>query len=66
MRILVTGSSGLIGSALVGALGGAGHSVIRLVRRAAATDEVRLDPAVDPPFTKAGEDQAFDAVVHLD
>ena len=65
MRILVTGSSGLIGSALVGALGSAGHSVIRLVRRAAATDGVRLDPAVDPPFTKAGEDQAFDAVVHL-
>lgn len=65
MRVLVSGSSGLIGSALVRSLGGAGHCVVRLVRRAPATDEVRLDPAVDPPFTKAGEEQAFDAVVHL-
>jgi len=65
MRVLVSGSSGLIGSALVQSLGDAGHSVVRLVRRAPASDEVRLDPAADPPFTKAGEEQAFDAVVHL-
>ncbi|HEV8142248.1 MAG TPA: NAD-dependent epimerase/dehydratase family protein, partial [Methylomirabilota bacterium] len=30
MKVLVTGSSGLIGSALVPALRGAGHSVVRL------------------------------------
>ena len=45
MRIAVAGSSGLIGSALVPALRGAGHDVVRLVRRAAAApDEVRWDP----------------------
>jgi len=65
MRVLVSGSSGLIGSALAAEMESAGHSVVRLVRRAPATDEVRLDPAVDPPFTRAGEEQAFDAVVHL-
>ena len=45
MRIVVTGSSGLIGSALVPALRSAGHDVVRLVRRPPAEpDEVRWDP----------------------
>lgn len=46
MRIVVTGSSGLIGSALVPALRASGHDVVRLVRRApSAPDEVRWDPS---------------------
>lgn len=46
MKIVVSGASGLIGSALVPALGAAGHEVIRLVRRPAGTpDEVEWDPA---------------------
>ena len=46
MKIAVTGSSGLIGSALVPALRSAGHEVVRLVRRApGADDERRWDPA---------------------
>jgi uncharacterized protein YbjT (DUF2867 family) len=45
MRIAVTGSTGLIGSALVPHLRSVGHDVVRLVRRApAAADEVRWDP----------------------
>ncbi|MFE2329698.1 TIGR01777 family oxidoreductase [Streptomyces sp. NPDC059385] len=52
MRIAVTGSTGLIGSALVRSLREDGHEVVRFVRRApAAGDEARWDPArghVDP------------------
>ncbi|MEN9506378.1 MAG: hypothetical protein RI958_2304 [Actinomycetota bacterium] len=46
MRIIVSGSSGLIGSALVEHLRGQGHTVVRLVRRsAAAADTASWDPA---------------------
>lgn len=46
MRIAVTGSSGLIGSALVAALVERGDEVVRLVRRAPrAADEVQWDPS---------------------
>ncbi|MFD3547379.1 TIGR01777 family oxidoreductase [Streptomyces sp. NPDC058655] len=52
MRIAVTGSTGLIGKALVRSLRADGHEVVRFVRRApAAADEARWDPArgeVDP------------------
>ncbi|MGW0363180.1 TIGR01777 family oxidoreductase [Streptomyces sp. NPDC002990] len=52
MRIAVTGSSGLIGKALVRSLRADGHDVVRFVRRAtAAPEEARWDPArgqVDP------------------
>ena len=58
MQVLVSGSSGLVGSALVAALEGAGYSVVRLVRRTPTANEIRLDPAKDPP-------EGFDAVVHL-
>lgn len=62
MRVLVSGSSGLVGSALVEALEGAGNSVVRLVRRAPGANEVRWDAAgeLDP----AGL-EGIDAVVHL-
>uniref|UniRef100_A0AAU2JP56 TIGR01777 family oxidoreductase n=1 Tax=Streptomyces sp. NBC_00049 TaxID=2903617 RepID=A0AAU2JP56_9ACTN len=52
MRIAVTGSTGLIGSALVRSLRADGHEVVRFVRRSpAGADEARWDPAggyVDP------------------
>ncbi len=45
MKIAVTGSTGLIGSALVDHLRGEDHEVLRLVRRPArAADEVTWDP----------------------
>ena len=56
MQILVSGSSGLVGSALVAALEGAGYSVVRLVRRTPAANEIRLD---------SGPPEGFGAVVHL-
>lgn len=45
MRVVIAGSSGLIGTALVASLRGRGHEVVRLVRRApAGPDEFRWDP----------------------
>ncbi|MGQ0631101.1 MAG: TIGR01777 family oxidoreductase [Sporichthyaceae bacterium] len=51
MKIAVTGSSGLIGTALVSSLKADGHEVLCLVRRPAkSADEVQWDPArtLDP------------------
>jgi uncharacterized protein (TIGR01777 family) len=64
VQIAITGSSGLIGSALVSALRADGHTVLRLVRRApTGADEVRWDPAARSldPAALAG----VDAVVNL-
>ncbi len=64
MKVAVTGSSGLIGGALVTELRGDGHTVVRLVRRApAAADEVRWDPGDGRLDPAAFAD--VDAVVHL-
>jgi uncharacterized protein len=65
MRILITGSSGLIGSALIAHLNDQGHKVVRLVRRAVAPgEEVAVwDPAAGKLEPSAL--QQTDAVVHL-
>ena len=64
MRIAVTGSSGLIGSALVPHLRAAGHEVQRVVRRtAAAPDEITWDPAKGTIDLAAFN--GVDGVVHL-
>lgn len=65
MRILVSGSSGLIGSALLPALAASGHTVGRLVRpgRTRAAGDVAWDPAVGR--IDAASLEGFDAVVHL-
>lgn len=44
MRIVISGASGLIGTALTKHLVGQGHTVTRLVRRAASTGEFTWDP----------------------
>src|ERR1700761_9744605 len=74
MKVAVTGSSGLVGTALTASLRADGHQVVRLVRRPPrvasdspasdeAVSEVRWDPraadAGDPPLS------GVDAVVHL-
>ena len=64
MKIAVTGSSGMVGSALVPALRGDGHEVLRVVRRPPrGADEVRWDPARRELDPAALAD--VDAVVHL-
>ncbi|MFI9080545.1 TIGR01777 family oxidoreductase [Streptomyces sioyaensis] len=64
MRIAITGSTGLIGTALARSLRADGHDVVRLVRRApGAADEVRWDPKRQEVDT-AGL-TGCEAVVHL-
>lgn len=64
MKILVSGASGLVGSALVGSLASAGHEVHRLVRKPKPEARtIQWDPALGNIDRErlAG----FDAVVHL-
>jgi uncharacterized protein (TIGR01777 family) len=64
LNIAITGSAGLIGSALVRSLNHDGHVVKRLVRRAAgAGDEVAWNPERDEIDT--GALQGIDAVINL-
>ncbi|MCG3157137.1 MAG: Epimerase family protein [bacterium] len=65
MKVLVTGSTGLIGSAFIKALHAQGHQVVRLVRAPLASSEpvVRWDPAAGTIDTPGLE--GLDAVVHL-
>jgi len=63
MRILISGASGLIGSALTSRLSTDGHTVLRLVRREAKAGEFTWDPAggkLDPAAF-----EGCDAVVNL-
>lgn len=58
VRVVVSGSSGLIGTALVAHLREAGHEVLRLVRRAPAAPDER---GWDPPAGRI-DDGTFDGV----
>ena len=64
MKVIVTGTSGLLGAALVPALRQAGHEVVALVRRSPrAPHEVRWDPAAGALDVDALA--GTDAAVHL-
>ena len=63
MRIVVSGASGLIGTALVPALTAHGHDVVRLVRRPAKQGESTWNPSrgdIDATVIDGA-----DAVIHL-
>ncbi len=63
-RIAVTGSSGLIGTTLVGHLKSEGYTVQRLVRRPAhAPDEISWDPKTG--YVDLEKLAGVDAVIHL-
>jgi uncharacterized protein (TIGR01777 family) len=62
MKVAVTGSSGLVGTALTASLRADGHQVVRLVRRpprAGGPGAANASAAGDPPLS------GVDAVVHL-
>ena len=63
MRIAITGSSGLIGTALTAALDAAGHDLLHLVRRPpAGSAEIQWDPEAG---TIDGSLEGVEAIVHL-
>lgn len=69
MKILVTGSSGLVGTALCNSLRSHGHAVVRLIRSCspspsdASSEAIRWEPPSGPIDTAAME--GAEAVVHL-
>lgn len=68
MRIAVAGSSGFVGSALVPALVGAGHSVVRIVhggRAESARGDIAWDPTRGVLDAAALDGGGVDAVVNL-
>lgn len=64
MRILISGASGLIGSAFAEHMRAKGHTVVALVRREArSANEISWAPGREP--LQAGVIDTFDAVVNL-
>ncbi|MSS72816.1 MAG: TIGR01777 family protein [Candidatus Latescibacteria bacterium] len=63
MNVLVTGSTGLVGLALVPSLTAGGHRVTRLVRSQPGEGEVRWDP--EAGILNAADLEGLEAVVHL-
>ena len=62
MRILISGASGLLGSAIRPVLSAAGYSSFALVRRTPAENEVQWDPEHPLDSRKLN---GFDGIVHL-
>lgn len=66
MRVAITGSTGLIGTALVAGLRAEGHDVVRLVRGAAAGgDTIAWDPRAPGGGLAPGALDGVAGVVHL-
>jgi hypothetical protein len=62
MKIAITGSRGLIGSAVAADLAAAGHEIVRMVRGAPRNGEVRWDPSATADLSAL---DGIDAVIHL-
>jgi uncharacterized protein len=62
MKVLISGATGLIGSALIRELEDEGHSITRLIRSPEGENDVRWDPDAG---TIDGSLEGQDAVVHL-
>jgi nucleoside-diphosphate-sugar epimerase len=70
MRVLLTGATGYIGSAVLEALARGGHSVTAMVRRGAAAEPLQargiatLEAELGDPASYAAQAVGFDAYVH--
>ena len=64
-KILVAGSSGLIGRQLVAFLDTGGHDVWRLVRRSAKPDSKEISWSPDSGDLDAKQLEGFDTIIHL-
>jgi len=62
MNVLISGATGLIGSALIAELEAGGHTVTRLSRSQTEADTIRWDPSAG---TIDGDLEGTEAVVHL-
>jgi uncharacterized protein len=66
MKILISGASGLVGTALIPTLIAKGHSIVRLVRQQPkGSDEIRWDSEKGFSFGEEHKLEGFDAVIHL-
>lgn len=63
MRILISGASGLIGSALRASLNADGHTTVALTRRPTSDDDIGWNPSTGEIDTRRLE--GFDAIVNL-
>jgi len=65
MKILITGSHGLVGSALMPALENTGHKVIRMIRPPMKPEEKEILWNPLEGFIEKEKLEGFDAIVHL-
>src|SRR5438094_7100247 len=68
MKILISGSTGLVGSALVPALQSSGHEVVRLVRSSSSGTQSRAGSILWDPMSgqlNPSSLEGIDAAVHL-
>jgi uncharacterized protein (TIGR01777 family) len=65
MKILMSGSHGLVGKALVASLTRDGHEVVRLVRHERAFGSLEVEWHPDQGHIDAAHLEGFEAVVHL-
>ncbi len=65
MRILISGASGLIGSALLPALEGDGHTIVTLTRKSGSQERNAIEWDPERRELDARQLEGFDAVIHL-